>query len=177
MVTSSSQWRSWNEILLEAYHQSTASLDPSTQNAAVIVVVDEGRPGGGFVVADTWAVNALPFGVVSSPERWDRPLKYAVVEHAERNSIYAAARLGVATTGAAMVCPWEPCTDCARAVIQSGVTRLVTHAAMNSRTPSSWAESIFLARSMLAEAGVEVVDIEAELGGPLVRHTGQLWRP
>jgi dCMP deaminase len=170
-------WSDWKTILQLAYHKSTASSDPSTQNAAVLVHVNPDRPGGGTVISHTWAINDLPRGVASTPEKWEKPLKYAVVEHAERNSIYAAARLGVTTAGLAMVCPWQPCTDCARAVIQAGVTTLVTHQSMNDRTPESWAESIATARGMLAEAGVNVIDVSGPVNGPQVLHTGVLWTP
>ena len=171
------EWKPWEDILREAYIHSLNSVDPSTQNAAVIVDAIAGNPGGGFILDGTWATNSLPYGVTETPERWERPLKYSVVEHAERNSIYRAARHGIATGGHAMVCPWEPCTDCARAVIQAGIHTLVTHSGMNAHTPDSWAESIALARGMLTEAGVLVLDIDGFLDAPGVRHTGEIWFP
>lgn len=171
------QWMDWPALLRQAYTVATGSPDPSTQNGAGLVHTSPDRPGGGWASPLTWARNDLPKGAQSLPERWERPLKYAVVEHAERNAIYEAARLGVATDGMTMVCPWAPCTDCARAIIQAGVKTLVTHAGANARTPESWLASLATARELLTEGGVDFVEVDAHLGGVEVRHTGEIWRP
>lgn len=44
--------------------------------------------------------------------------------HAEANSIYFAARRGVAIEGQYMYSTMEPCTKCAEAIIQSGIKKL-----------------------------------------------------
>lgn len=53
--------------------------------------------------------------------------KYHWVEHAERNAIMNAARLGLSTIGCTMhfSCGGLPCTACTRAIIQAGITELV----------------------------------------------------
>lgn len=170
-------WASWESLLKDAYIQAAASPDPSTQNGAALVATHPARPGGGIVIADTWSVNRFPDGVAYLPERWERPLKYAIIEHAERNSIFAAARSGISTDGLVMVCPWAACADCARAIIQAGITSLVTHRQAHDRSPQSWRDSIAVAFEMLDEAGVSVQMIDAVLDAPTVRHTGQLWTP
>ena len=54
-------------------------------------------------------------------ERQERPEKYYWFEHAERNSIYNAARIGVSTKGSKMYMTCGvPCADCARAIINAG---------------------------------------------------------
>src|SRR4051812_44655189 len=65
-----------------AIHNST---DPSTQNGAVLVH-NMGKGRERVVVAN--GANHFPAGVKESPERWERPAKYAWVEHAERNAIF-----------------------------------------------------------------------------------------
>jgi len=61
------------------------------------------------------------------PERWERPAKYDWVEHAERNAVYNAARVGTALKGCIVYLNWEPhpCKDCTRAFIQSGIIEVV----------------------------------------------------
>jgi dCMP deaminase len=61
------------------------------------------------------------------PVRWARPLKYQFVEHAERNAIFNAARIGVKTEGcwAFMNFMPTPCADCARALIQAGIVKII----------------------------------------------------
>lgn len=149
----------WRDLLVESCRYAQQSPDPSTQNAAVLC-----WGVGGYPIEATWEVNRFPRGVAYTTARWERPLKYSVIEHAERNSIFAAARLGVSTEGLTMVCPWAACSDCARAIIQAGISRLVTISPDPVQTHQRWDESISIAMTMLDEAGVEVVYIDGPLG-------------
>jgi dCMP deaminase len=150
-----------------ASYAALRSPDPSTQNAAVLY--DEFG-----VCSSTYAVNEFPRGVHETnhlgTSRWERPGKYMWVEHAERNSIYKAARLGISTAGATMVCPWAACADCARGIIQAGFGRLVT---MQYEISGRWDESIDAGFTMLAEAGVKVEFIDGPLGVK-VRRNGKV---
>jgi dCMP deaminase len=58
-------------------------------------------------------------------KRHERPDKYLWTEHAERNAIYAAARVGIPLKGCVIYVDWIPCADCARAIVQSGITRVI----------------------------------------------------
>lgn len=71
--------------------------------------------------------NFPPLVHRTPPERQQRPGKYTFTEHAERDAIYAAARSGVALRGATAYLNWYPCADCARALVLSGVVRLVCY--------------------------------------------------
>lgn len=128
------------------------STDPSTQNGAVIVVGDR------FVTG----ANHFPKGVVENVDRWKRPLKYFYVEHAERDVIFKAAKLGVPTDGAIMYCPWAACADCARAIIQSGIVKVVVHHDPLNTTrfglpvSQQWVDSIKISNQMFLEAGIEI---------------------
>ena len=99
---------------------ATWSSDPSTKCGAVIVD-DESNT----VLAVGY--NDLPRGVEDTEDKWERPEKYEWVEHGERNAIYNAARTGVNIKGATMYLNYavECCTNCARAIIQSGIERVV----------------------------------------------------
>lgn len=173
----------WIELLRKAYEIAAASPDPSTQNGALIVSLphdfseDETRYtvlGGGC--------NHFPKGVTETPERWnDRALKYKLVQHAERDAL-ANVRRSLQLPhldGHTMVCPWAACTDCAKAIIQDGIARLVIHKQAHDRTPpaSPWMEDIKVAHMMLGETGVEIVVVDGKINGPSVRHSGQLWTP
>lgn len=45
--------------------------------------------------------------------------------HAEMNAIVQAARFGVAIDGGTIYCKMEPCLDCAKAIINAGIKRVV----------------------------------------------------
>lgn len=159
----------WDYHLRTAYQVALESPDPSTQNGAVLVDEDGTLRAVGC--------NEFPMGVKYTEERWVRPLKYQIIEHAERNSIYRAANNGIMTAGLTMICPWSACSDCARAIIQSGVRRLVRHQEASDRSPDRWLEEIAVADTMLNEAGIEVISISATLGCQPLLHSGETWTP
>ena len=49
---------------------------------------------------------------------------YAV--HAEQNAIIQAAKLGVSVQGATLYCTHQPCSICAKMIINSGIARVVS---------------------------------------------------
>lgn len=90
------------------------SKDESTKVGAIIVSEDGDPISFGF--------NGFPRGVLELPERNTRPSKYDFSEHAERNAIYLARR---DLRGSIMYVTCFPCPDCARAIVQSGISTLV----------------------------------------------------
>ena len=159
----------FNDLLIQAYTEATNSPDPSTQTGAVIV----GREG--FVIGR--GHNTFPTGLQVTPEMLERPLKYTYIEHAERNAVYDMAAKGVRTLDATIVCTWFPCAECARAVVQSGITRLVHHMDAYDRSPDAWKESHKASELILKAGGVQVVDIQGTLGAPAILHCGKTWAP
>ncbi len=97
------------------------SKDTSTHVGCVIVGSDNAIRSVGY--------NGFPRGVNDDiDERYERPLKYWWTEHAERNAIYNSSRMGLSLQGCTMYLNGNhgfPCTDCARAIIQCGITQLV----------------------------------------------------
>lgn len=142
------------KLLAEACrHAANFSTDPSTQNGALLV----SRMGEVLMAA-----NTMP-DIEAKPERLSRPQKYFYIEHAERNVIYAAAKAGVRTEHATLYCPWFACADCARAIIQAGITRVVGHVVPYLQTPDRWKDSVRAADEMLQEAGVITAYLEDSL--------------
>ena len=165
------QTRDWRPMLQMAYGAAQRSPDPSTQNGAILVRADD-------LAVFAIEYNRPPNGVPMSPERWERPLKYKWVEHAERNALFALARSGAySTQGLTMVCPWAACTDCARAIIQCGIRALVTHRQAHDRSPDFWKSEIDIAFAMFQEAGVEVIMYDGVVGASSILHSGKLWNP
>lgn len=133
------------EYLADCTEYASRSPDPSRKTGAIIVA-------GGEVVAR--GRNHFPFGIACTDARLERPAKYKWIEHAERDAIYSAARRGVRTAGSDMYLTWYPCADCARAIIQADIKRLIC------REPHwddpLWADDFTIVREMLAEAKVVV---------------------
>lgn len=154
--------RSAIDYLRIAYeHARDNSQDPSTQNGSVIV-------NGGSIIAVGW--NHFPDGVKGT---WERPGKYLYVEHAERDAIYAAARLGRACGGATMYCPWFACADCARGIILAGIKNVVGLKRSLDLTPPHWIENVEAANRMLVDGGVKIRWIDDRVG-VTIRFNGSL---
>ena len=136
-----------------------ASKDRSRRVGAVIV-----DPIGGVL---TTGYNGFPRGINDDIEyRHERPAKYRYTEHSERNAVYQAARRGVATEGCTMY-TWAEgsgigvCSDCARAIIQAGIIRVVLQRPDNTEgattiQPNWPSDDLAAAMEMLLEAGVNV---------------------
>lgn len=132
-----------------AYTYASFSEDDSTRVGAVVIGDDNDQRTEGW--------NGLCRGVENTPERNERPTKYLYYEHAERNAIYNATRKGVSLKGTSLFVTHYPCADCARGIIQSGISRVFyaetidkplydTHNAASS--------------AMFEESGVEVEQYE-----------------
>jgi dCMP deaminase len=146
----------WDRRYLDvAKEVSTWSKDPSTKVGAVIVDPLHHIVGTGY--------NGFPVGVADTDERLnDRPTKYAMVVHAELNAILQAGHR--ARGGTIYVYPAFPppslCSNCAKAVIQTGIVRAVGFADEESERAVRWAEEIALALTMVKEAGVKVTQLK-----------------
>jgi dCMP deaminase len=75
--------------------------------------------------------------------------------HAEQNAIIQAAYHGVSVKGATVYCTNQPCSICAKMIINAGLKNIYYQ--------SGYADP--LAREMLAEAGIEVVQLDADKQG------------
>lgn len=97
--------------------------------------------------------NGLPVGIEDRPDRLVRPVKYDLICHAELNAIVQCARNGVSPLGCTIYTTFSPCVQCSLAIIQAGLTEVITfeHAATGDE---HWQRSSDLARSLLDEAGV-----------------------
>lgn len=150
----------WDQYFMSmTYLVSMKSKDPSTRIGAVIVGPDHEIRSTGY--------NGLPRGLDDDqPQRSERPEKLFWYEHGERNAIYNAARMGIALKDCTMYTQGVPCADCARAVIQAGIRRVIVDKRIEMEKDvggSKWSESCKRSRVMFEEAGVELV----EYAGPI----------
>ena len=130
------------------------SKDPSTKVGAVITGPHHEVISTGF--------NGMPIDVDDKYklERYERPLKYMWVEHAERNAIFLAAKRGVPLDGSTIYVNFYPCADCSRGIIQSGIRTVVINEMSDEMNDfellNRWEEKINVSLEMLHEAQVKV---------------------
>jgi len=126
---------------------ASQSKDPRTKVGAVIL-------GPHFEIRSTgW--NGFPRHVNDTQDRWDtREIKYKYVCHAEANAITNAARMGTSLEGCTLlVTELFPCQECAKLIIQSGITHLYVP---DIDPDPTWEESFRVAAEMFEEAGVRL---------------------
>tara|TARA_B110000459_G_scaffold195950_1_gene237273 strand:+ start:392 stop:847 length:456 start_codon:yes stop_codon:yes gene_type:complete len=134
------------------------SKDNNTQIGAIIVGKDKELVSTGY--------NSFPRGIDDfKKERQEKPEKYFWFEHAERNAIYNAARIGVSTKGTTMYLSCGiPCADCTRGIINAGIARIFCERGGGAKG-IKWAESAERSWEMLDEAGVSVQFYDDEFRG------------
>jgi dCMP deaminase len=149
---------SWDDYFVGMLgHVASKSGDLSTKVGCIIVGPDNEPRSTGY--------NDFPRGVDDNDaERRQRPEKYFWTEHAERNAIYNAARVGVPLKGCRAYVDLFPCMDCARGLVQSGIVEVIcTEQPDNPR----WGESQSRASRLFAEVGVPVRFVQKSADRPV----------
>ena len=142
----SERWK--NYFRQQLWLAQSMSKDANTKVGALIIDT-ESR----VVVVSGW--NGSARGVLDTPERNERPLKYLYTSHAEQSCLTNALRLGVRVNGLTMLCTLASCSQCSASVINSGIGELVTpspdfnHPSCGEQYPHSVA--------MMKESGVQWV--------------------
>lgn len=119
------------------------SHDPNTQNAAAVL----SRSDNSFWPVGT---NRLPAGVKPTKERLASPAKNDWMIHAE-----VAALLHV-DYGDTLYALWAACPACAVAIVEAGISRVVTLQATQDATPERWRARVATGLEILRAGGVEV---------------------
>jgi dCMP deaminase len=141
----------WTEYFLGIAEQvKLKSKDQSTQIGAVIVGEDNEVLSTGY--------NSFPRGMDDTiTERQERPEKYFWFEHAERNAIYNAARVGTPLKGSTIyLTSGLPCMDCARGIVNAGIKKVFCKTVCTTKNKEKWEESQSKSFQLLKECGVEV---------------------
>ena len=140
----------WDKRFLGlAEYVSSWSKDPSTKVGAVITDKQNRIVSIGY--------NGFPRGVKDDNRLINRPLKYQLVVHAEKNALIFANKS--VENCVIYTYPFMPCSVCAASIIQSGIDRVVSYVNYNA----SWAENFKLSAQILKEAGVELVLYENKI--------------
>lgn len=165
----------WDQYFMkEAYNVAMKSKDKSTQVGCIVVGPDNEIRASGY--------NSFPRGWTDDdPRNVERPFKYSVTEHSERNAIYNAARIGVSLKGCTLYVPWFPCCDCARGIIQAGITEVVLHKEFRwGETPGGFAgdtQAVAIAKELFDVCGVKVRYWSGTIPATRIRHGGKLIDP
>ncbi len=152
---------SWDEYFMrQAYLVSSKSKDTRTKIGAILIR-DKAIISQGY--------NGMPRGVNDGiTTRYERPTKYAFMEHSERNCLYHCARHGISSLDTIMYSNGVPCQDCARGIIQAGIKEVVVHKQWQEWEQqlywTKWIESAKFSKEMFDEAGIKITVFNGVLG-------------
>ena len=139
----------WDEYFMGLAHLSALrSKDPNTQVGEAIIDENHRVVSVGY--------NGFPTGVSDDEFPWSREgdvltSKYAFVVHAELNAILNSQR---SVRGCTIYVSLFPCNECAKAIIQSGIKKIVYESDKYNGVDTNIAS-----KRMLRAAGVELVRI------------------
>jgi dCMP deaminase len=133
----------WDKRFMElAEHVASWSYDPNTKVGCVIVDDRNRILSVGY--------NGFPRGVEDDPFRYrDRPTKHLFVAHAERNALDNSPH---SVEGCTMYVPLLPCNECAKSIIQKGITKVVSYEPVEDVEHFHW----HVTKQMFLEAGVQL---------------------
>ena len=120
-MTKRQDYISWDEYFMGiALLSAERSKDPNTQVGACVVNQDNKIVSVGY--------NGMPLGVSDDDFPWEREgsfldTKYPYVCHAELNAILN--NPGISLKNCSIYVPLFPCNECCKAIIQSGIKKVI----------------------------------------------------
>ncbi len=140
---------SWDEYFMEIAHLVKRRATCLRRQVGAVIVKDRNILATGY--------NGAPSGVEHCAERGCLREKLGIPSgerheicrglHAEQNAIIQAAKHGTSIEGATLYCTNQPCSICAKMIINAGVKQIV----FQDGYPDA------LAEEMIAEAGIELL--------------------
>ncbi len=143
----------WDDYFMSLAHLSALrSKDPSTQVGACIVDTDNHVVSIGY--------NGLPNGCSDDEFPWVREganldTKYPYVVHAELNAILNSKR---SVKGCTIYVSLFPCNECAKAIIQSGIKKIVYECDKYSHT-----DAVIASKKMLISSNIQLLKLDTTI--------------
>ena len=144
---------SWDDYFMSvALLSAKRSKDPHTQVGACIV--------NKFNIIESIGYNGLPKGCSDDEYPWGNEgdtldTKYPFVVHAELNAILNAK--GKDLSGCTIYVALFPCNECAKAIIQSGISKVVY---LSDKYSDS--DSVKASKKMFKSAGIEYINLDTK---------------
>lgn len=144
----------WDEYFMNIAHVVKSRSNCMTRQTGAIIVKDKRIIGTGYNGTPMGIKNCFEGGCPRCTARMNgtvvpgNDLDKCVCCHAEENAIVHSALHGNATKGSMMYITFTPCTQCAKMIINAGITKVVSA----EKYPNN-----DLSIDLLRDAGVELV--------------------
>lgn len=136
---------------LAKYFADLFSKDPRTKVGAICIDPNT-------LHIRSMGYNGFPRKLSENEDKWSKKRKYPYVAHAEENMICNASLNGVSLQNSILVCTMFPCSQCAKLLIQSGITTIISKKP-NMKSPT-WGESFRTSQEMLKELNINIIILE-----------------
>lgn len=144
----------WDQYFLEIAHVVAKRSTCKRRQIGAVIVRDRRILTTGYNGAPSGLAHCLEVGCLRDqlgiPSGTRTEMCRAL--HSEMNAIIQAAQHGVSTKGATLYCTHQPCSVCARMLINAGITRIV----YTGPYPDDFS------MELLREAGIEIVRIDGD---------------
>lgn len=148
---------SWEEYFLELADLVASRSTCLRRQVGAVLVKKERIIATGYNGAPRGLGHCLEIGCLRETMQIPSGQRYELCRgvHAEQNAIINAANYGVSTQDAVLYCTNQPCTICARMIINAGIIKVVHRGNFEDQ----------LAVQFLDEAGIETVEIRPIIKG------------
>jgi dCMP deaminase len=147
-ANNNAQVPTWDEYF-HAVAQTVALRSKDKRRVGAVIV------GEGNTILST-GFNGFARGIRETPARQAEDEKLFWVTHAETNAIFNAARHGVSLVGSTLYVTLHPCSGCAQAIVQAGITRVFTYGEYWIKAEPDQANRWEIARDLFSEGHVDV---------------------
>lgn len=143
----------WDEYFLEIARVVAKRSTCLRRQIGAVIVKDRRILTTGYNGAPSGLAHCLEIGCLRDELGVPSGTRHETCRalHSEMNAVIQAAQHGVSTKGATLYCTSQPCSVCARMLINAGITRI----AYTGDYPDEFA------MSLLQEAGVEMTRLPA----------------
>jgi dCMP deaminase len=147
----------WDLRFLDMAKLVSAWSKDKTKVGAIIVGEDKQVISQGY--------NGLPRGIEDDEKLLqNREWKLSRVVHAEHNCIYNAALNGAKLKGSTLYCHGLPvCNECAKGVLQTGISRVVMRYNYKKLQSSEWMKSALISVEMFRQKGIIIKEYQDEM--------------
>jgi dCMP deaminase len=141
----------WDQYFMEITHKVASRATCRRRCVGAILVKDKRILATGYNGVPTGITHCLERGCLREQLGIPSGQQHELCRgtHAEQNALIQAARYGIPIDGATAYCTDQPCVQCAKMLINAGITEIV----YDSAYPDE------LACELLAEAGVTLREI------------------
>ncbi len=143
---------SWNEYFMQMAELTKTRSTCLSRQVGAVIVLDKRVMTTGYNGAPKDCLTCLTEGCLRKDSPSGTNLDNCRAAHAEKNAIDQAARFGISINNSTLYTTLQPCTSCAKSIINSGITTVVYNGSYSDK----------LGIYLLRQAGIKLTQFDKE---------------